>query len=364
MRHIFKVIVTSGLLLLALIATAESEQKKKVWPDPPASLDGWDWVQLDSGEWLKGEIIGLYDKTLSFDSDFFDELSLDWSDDIVRVLSSQSMAVRLNSGETVWGPVDINQKTLRFSGPVTAQHPRADIVAMSRRGEREIDRWRVGVTLGGSLKEGNTAQRSLSSNLSLNRYTSKSVFALTYRGDYSETGEILTEESHRFSSRLDRFLESRLYWTPGYLEYFRDRSQNIDARITYSVFAGYYLLDQAHITWKVGGGPGYQYQEFTTAPQGQALSSDTAVITAESNIEWDVTSELTLSLLYQPQFTNEATGQYKHVVDAAFTVDLTEKLDFELSYLWDYTKKPQIDENGVLPKQNDYTITMGLKWSH
>lgn len=38
------------------------------------------WVQLKSGEWLKGEITRMFDDKLYFDSDEFDNVSLDWGD--------------------------------------------------------------------------------------------------------------------------------------------------------------------------------------------------------------------------------------------------------------------------------------------
>ena len=31
--------------------------------------DGYDWIQLTSGEWLKGELIGVFDDEVEFDSD-------------------------------------------------------------------------------------------------------------------------------------------------------------------------------------------------------------------------------------------------------------------------------------------------------
>jgi len=52
-------------------------------PTPPRP-DKFDWIQLTSGEWLKGEFIALYDDALEFDSEELEELTLDWED--VRVI--------------------------------------------------------------------------------------------------------------------------------------------------------------------------------------------------------------------------------------------------------------------------------------
>jgi hypothetical protein len=51
---------------------------------PP--IDEYDWIQLTSDEWLKGEMISLYDDELTFESDNLGRLSIDWED--VRILRS------------------------------------------------------------------------------------------------------------------------------------------------------------------------------------------------------------------------------------------------------------------------------------
>ena len=40
-------------------ATAEAD-KPEEWTPPPPPPDEFDWIQLTSGEWLKGELIGLF----------------------------------------------------------------------------------------------------------------------------------------------------------------------------------------------------------------------------------------------------------------------------------------------------------------
>ena len=45
-----------------------------------ASPDGFDWIELTNGEWLKGEIISMYDRELEFDSDELGDLTFDFDD--------------------------------------------------------------------------------------------------------------------------------------------------------------------------------------------------------------------------------------------------------------------------------------------
>ena len=96
------IIICSAALLFSLFAeaqayrdnpTPEHEPDKTLrslvsgdtgWsPNAPAMPTEYDWVQLSSGEWLKGELISMYREELEFDSDELGLLVLDWDDVVV-----------------------------------------------------------------------------------------------------------------------------------------------------------------------------------------------------------------------------------------------------------------------------------------
>ena len=62
------------------------------WKPPVPGSDKFDWVQLKSGEWLKGEIQVMRKESLEFESDELDTLNLDW-DDVLEVRSPRNMTV-------------------------------------------------------------------------------------------------------------------------------------------------------------------------------------------------------------------------------------------------------------------------------
>ncbi len=344
-----------------LVPSKKKEPSK--WPAEPEYLDGWDWIQFTSGEWLKGEIIGLYDQVFDFDSDQLDELSIDW-EDIARVLSSQSMSIRLESNDTVIGPVRIDKDTLAFAGPVKSQYKRSDIVSMSASGERELDLWQFHAGFSGSVKSGNVDERSFDTDIDLTRRSARSRFNFTYDSGTTEVQGVRTEESHRANGRYDIFITARTYWTPTYLEYYRDRFQNIEHRGTVGVFFGYYIADSQRVTWTISGGPGYQYQEYTTAPVGSDRTEETPALLGDTKLEYDITSDITYSLSYQAQFTNEATGSYKHFIETGVDVDLTDRLELTLTYEWNRTSNPQADEDGIIPEADDYALNLGIAWDY
>ena len=76
---------------------------------PPADKT-FDWIQLTSGEWLKGDLKVLYNNKLEFDSDKLDLLELDW-EDVKQVRGYQLHSVRFEGPEIVVGILKIiNEK--------------------------------------------------------------------------------------------------------------------------------------------------------------------------------------------------------------------------------------------------------------
>jgi hypothetical protein len=80
-RFTFVAAMSAIALLLPGAAAAQSDPE----PWQPAAPDGlpvdFDWIRLPSDEWLKGEILHMYDDELEFDSDELGVLSFDfgWS---------------------------------------------------------------------------------------------------------------------------------------------------------------------------------------------------------------------------------------------------------------------------------------------
>ncbi len=75
-------------ILLVGSAVAWPAQSRE-WTPPPPMPDKYDWVQLTSGEWLKGEIKVIHQDTLEFDSDKLGLLKLDMAD--VKTIRSARM---------------------------------------------------------------------------------------------------------------------------------------------------------------------------------------------------------------------------------------------------------------------------------
>jgi hypothetical protein len=76
-------------IVAAWIAAAMPARAAEWEPQPPMP-DQFDWVQLKSGEWLKGEIKVMYEGSLEFESEELDTVNLDFGD--IKQLRSARMS--------------------------------------------------------------------------------------------------------------------------------------------------------------------------------------------------------------------------------------------------------------------------------
>ena len=102
--------------------------------------DEFSWIRLDTGEWLKGEIVALYDETLGFDSDHFGNLDIDL-DDIDAVRGQGKFVASLEDGRAVSGTLTIRGKEVFITAEDGGQEfGREDVVPITQSAERERDR--------------------------------------------------------------------------------------------------------------------------------------------------------------------------------------------------------------------------------
>jgi hypothetical protein len=67
-------------LAMVMPTSAGAEGGIPVWYPEGSPPEGFDWIQLTNGEWLKGDLKVFYNDTLEFDSDELDLLKFDWED--------------------------------------------------------------------------------------------------------------------------------------------------------------------------------------------------------------------------------------------------------------------------------------------
>ena len=190
-------------------ATEEYTENIFTWEKSKPMVTDFDWVQLVSGEWLKGEIKGLYKDSLEFDSDKLDLLTLDW-EDVKYVETHIPGAAYIEYYGRVYGYFVIDQNKIKvINGDNVQEFDRSRLVNFITGGEQEKDYWSAKLTLGLNIRSGNTDQVDYNAKANVRRQTSFSRFILDYIGNISQTSDIENSNNHRLSGTHDNYKTRR-----------------------------------------------------------------------------------------------------------------------------------------------------------
>ena len=371
MKAFFTVKTVSAILLFSLAmasnpATMAEEapttgEEKVAWTPPPPPPDEFDWIQLNSGEWLKGEFKVLYDDKVEFDSDELGLQTIDWGDiKQVRGHAEHSLHFEGQQGDVVGNFQMTGDKVLVVSGEESREFNRADVVSVVHGKPKESNYWSAKFSLGLNVSEGNSDRRDLNLMLNVKRRTAESRFLTDYLGYYSESAGIKTDDNHRLGSTYDIFKTRRFFWRPLLAEYFRDPFQNIDYQFTVGAGAGYQLIDTSKTEWSIAAGPAFKYTKFETVEQGESGSKSTPALWAGTDYNRELTSKMDLILGYNTVIGNQDSGGYTHHAIATLETELLSWLDFDTSFIWDRIQNPTRNSDGSLPEKNDYRFVIGL----
>ena len=339
------------------------EQTFKWETSKPTAID-FDWIQLVSGEWLKGEIKGLYKSSLEFDSDKLDLLTLDWKD--VRYVETHIPGNAYIEGHgTVYGYFEINQNNIIVTnGDDVKEYDRSNLVSFITGGEEELDYWSAKISFGLIVRSGNTDQVDYNAKANIKRQTSFSRLTLDYVGNISNTQDVETINNHRISATSDRFLTRKYFWRPIFGEYYRDPFSNIDSRVTVGTGAGYTIIDTSRTNWEITGGPGYQTTRFISVQPGQNIKKTTPALVVTTDYDIELNSKLDFIYNYNITWVDKASGGYTHHMVTTFESEIIGSLDFDVSLIWDHISKPTASDDGTVPLQDDLRLTVGIGYEY
>jgi len=350
-------------------AKAEAtKDEASVKPWLPAAKE-FDWVQLTSGEWLKGEIKSMYNDSLEFDSDKLDLLNIDWGD--VKYLKSYRPSnINVENHEPVTGSLQISGDNITITdGDDVYEFDRIDLISFTPSGKREMDLWALKFTLGLNIRSGNTNQLDYNSKFSAKRRTAKSRFVLDYIGNVSKTGNengdlVETINNNRITASHNIYATRYFFYTPIFAELFLDPFQNIGQRTTAGVGIGYTIFDSDRFEWNVNGGPGFLRVKYISVQPGEKQSINAPVLIVSTDLDVAVTSTLDFIFKYKIQASRKEVGGYTHNIIATFENEITGSLDLDISLIWDRISQPTKDDQGTVPVPDDYRLTVGVTYSY
>ncbi|CAH0991210.1 hypothetical protein SIN8267_01312 [Sinobacterium norvegicum] len=339
--------------LLPLVSHADED-----WNPTPPKAEKWDWLQLTSGEWLKGEVIVLYNDAVEFDSDELDEVTIDL-EDIKSLRTAQVLEVRFLGGIDRVGQITMIDDQLHFNGEEQG-YSRHAILSATAGEAKESNYWVAKFSLGANIRQGNSDQVDITSSLKAKRRTVGNRLDFDYIANYSQLDNEETADNQRFNFSWDRFIRDRLFWRPIFLEYLHDPFQNINSKYTVGTGLGYDIVDNDRTEWNIVAGPAFQQTQFITVEEGKNDRENTGSFGLSSDYEYEITGDIDYFLNYSGNFVNSASGTYNHYLSTGLEIELTKMLDLDISLNWDHTKNPQADEDGITPKSDDLRLVVGI----
>lgn len=358
-RMRFGICVLAGLFPATLWAAQTFDSSAKppeIWQPPSFDVQQWDWIQLDTGEWVKGRIKVLHEESVEIDSDHFDLISIDW-EDVAYIRTGRVMSVLLDGGEVILGRLTTESGKLVVGGePV--EFPQ--VVGIASASPREFDLWSADVSVGLNFRSGNVEQKDLNSKVSLKRRTVKNNTRMSYTGNYSESESEQLANNHTASLSHDYRISHKWFFRAIQAEYYRDPFQNREAEWTVGFGAGYQIFDTPKLDWTVSAGPGYQRTEYVDVVEGEDRTVSTAAFLVGTFYDQDITDDIEFHADYQVTLTESKAGRAKHDFYIALDVDLTSRLDLRLAGSWKRIESPQPDSDGITPQKDDFIATLGL----
>jgi len=322
--------------------------------------DGYDWLQLVSGEWLKGELIGVFNDYVEFDSDILDDLIID-REDVSRFYSPRTFGIRLRGQDPVSGELRIDERQVFvIANGEERIYSRDQLITITASAERERDRWSGDLTLGVNVRQGNTDFIEYNMLAGVERRTPRSRAFVDYLGSFNETEGERVANNHRVNVVLDRFSGSRLFWRPVVGQYFRDPFQNIAHQVTLETGLGYELIETRKTEWDIFAAAGANYVRRESVEPGQPVDSRSPALTLGTDFDTELTPWLDYLFSFQMTFLDEESGTYQHHLVTTLSTDLVRNIDFDVSFVWDRTESPPPDALGEIPEKDDFRLMVGV----
>lgn len=337
--------------------------------------DGDDWIELETGEWLRGDLHWLRPKGLeagknvNFYSNKLDDLTLSWGS-IAGVYSPKIKSYKFKDKSTVSGKAMITKDLViveTSEGVVT--HPRSELASISEGPPRERTWWSTMLSLGFSANAGNTNQGSLTTQWNLARQDGHSLEAVSYNGTVAYTDGELNVNRHLGDLDTALFLWDRFYLIPIDGQLLHDAFQNIKLRATPGAGAGVYVFKKTRqrrkhtnqFEWDMQSGLGYQFLRLISTTAGVDNPQNDGFIMFRTHWKLEFLNDnVELTIDWRSNLVYTSFGRTNHTGTANVSIEITDIFNFVNSFLFLRTRDPEPRSDGTVPKKNDYQVVVSL----
>jgi len=323
--------------------------------------DTFDWLQLVSGEWIKGNIDRMRSEKMEFDSDKLDMLNLDFAD-VALVHSPQVNTYVFDDRVSATGPAVITgEQVIVQTAEGTKTFPRAELESIVE-GEKERDWWSMKLRFGLTLNRGNTNQLTYDIKFNTRREDRLTLLDLNYNATFGKTNGVQNVNRQLGEFLFNVFLGSRWWVTPAFGQLFNDRFQNIKFRATPAAGAGVHIFDMPKVKWDFITGIGYQYLNALAPAAGTRNPQNDAFIPLYTYWDFDITGDIDFTVSWLTNLVVTTIGNTNHTGKADLSVELTSVINLDLAFLYLRTEQPVQPADPALPaiEKNDYQLVVGI----
>jgi hypothetical protein len=323
--------------------------------------DTFDWVQMVSGEWIKGNIERMRDDTMEFDSDKLDMLYLDFAD-VALVHSPQVNTYVFDDRISATGPAVITEDTIIVQTEEGTKTFSRDLLESIVEGERERDWWSMKLRFGLTLNRGNTDQLTYDINFNVKREDRLTLLDLNYNSTFGQTDGTQNVNRHLGEGLFQVFLGSRWWVTPAFGQLLNDRFANTRLRATPAAGAGVHIIDKPKVTWDFQTGIGYQFLRYEAPEDGVENPQHDGFIPLYTYWDFDITGDIDLTLSWLTNLVFTTIGNTNHTGRADLAIELTSVLDLDIAFLFLRTEDPAQPADPTLDRieKNDYQLVVGI----
>ncbi|WP_427982118.1 DUF481 domain-containing protein [Agarivorans sp.] len=321
--------------------------------------DNKDWLQLDSGEVIQGDLEELYQKALLFDSDELGDLTIEIKD-VRRLRTAKRYQVNLRGLGVVRGRLMIDEDKLTIIGEHTHYANKTDVISVYQVAEREADRWQSKAALSANIARGNTNTLEINAKILSERKTALSRTSASYLGVISASNSETTARNHRLTLSHDLYKFHDWFFRPVLADFYHAPLKNIRLQSQVASQVGYIVLEEDEIEWELAVGPSWQQTRFDEVDQGSSAKESSFGVSFSSRFEYELNRDIEFNHDYQMTLTQHKVGGYQHHNLFNLAIDITDDLDLDIDFIWDYTQYPTADADGISPKKNDYRLAFGI----
>ena len=329
--------------------------------------DTFDWVQMVSGEWIKGNIERMRDENLEFDSDKLDMLNLDFGD-VALVHSPQVNTYVFDDRISATGKAVITEDLVivQTVDEGTKTFLRSELESIVQ-GQKEKDWWSMKLRFGLTLNRGNTDQLTYDINFNVKREDRLTLLDLNYNTSFGQTNGVQNVNRHLGEAIFQVFLGSRWWVTPVFGQLYNDRFANVQFRATPAAGAGVHIFDTPNAKWDFQTGIGYQYLNYESAEVGTENPQHDAFIPLYTYWDFDITGDIDLTMSWLTNLVVTTIGNTNHTAKADLAIELTSILDLDVAFLFLRTEDPAQPVQPPPPEaqlpaieKNDYQLVVGI----